>query len=214
MTGQEESTSFNNNYESDFAGFVPQKRRRQDQFREPETNKESNEPINEYEYEGDISPEDNMDLDDDPVEQFAAPENGISQHKYEKAKICNRCKKNTDKDSEYLQTEGYQAPIPIKPNNQDNITKIGTHTYALRNELKQLELDYQEIISQISISHEVSLSEKIKKMSGILYKNQHQLNQKPIYNPISFKEMLAAADKDLIASINNKYINGLKDDIG
>ncbi|PKB98803.1 hypothetical protein RhiirA5_430784 [Rhizophagus irregularis] len=51
-------------------------------------------------------------------------------------------------------------------------------------------------------------------MSGILYKNQHQLNQKPIYNPISFKEMLAAADKDLIASINNKYINGLKDDIG
>ncbi|PKC56614.1 hypothetical protein RhiirA1_473745 [Rhizophagus irregularis] len=143
----------------------------------------------------------------------------------EKAKICNRCKKNTDKDSEYLQTEGYQAPIPIiaivnisengnKPNNQDNITKIGTHTYALRNELKQLELDYQEIISQISISHEVSLSEKIKKMSGILYKNQHQLNQKPIYNPISFKEMLAAADKDLIASINNKYINGLKDDIG
>ncbi|CAB4376920.1 unnamed protein product [Rhizophagus irregularis] len=127
----------------------------------------------------------------------------------EKAKICNRCKKNTDKDSEYLQTEGYQAPIPIKPNNQDNITKIGTHTYALRNELKQLELDYQEIISQISISHEVSLSKK-----SILYKNQHQLNQKPIYNPISFKEMLEAADKDLIASINNKYINGLKADIG
>ncbi|UZO12046.1 uncharacterized protein OCT59_003596 [Rhizophagus irregularis] len=75
MTRQEESTSFNNNYESDFAGFVPQKRRRQDQFRELETNKESNEPINEYEYEGDISPEDNMDLDDDPVEQFAAPKN-------------------------------------------------------------------------------------------------------------------------------------------
>ncbi|GET61144.1 hypothetical protein RIR_v02002761300 [Rhizophagus irregularis DAOM 181602=DAOM 197198] len=74
-TGQEESTSFNNNYESDFAGFIPQKRRRQDQFRELEANKESNEPINEYEYEGDISPEDNMDLDDDPVKQFAAPEN-------------------------------------------------------------------------------------------------------------------------------------------
>ncbi|GBC13883.2 hypothetical protein GLOIN_2v1766804 [Rhizophagus irregularis DAOM 181602=DAOM 197198] len=58
-----------------FCRFCPSKRRRQDQFREPETNKESNEPINEYEYEGDISPEDNMDLDDDPVEQFAAPEN-------------------------------------------------------------------------------------------------------------------------------------------
>ncbi|EXX77287.1 uncharacterized protein OCT59_019053 [Rhizophagus irregularis] len=173
----------------------------------------------------------------------------------EKSKICDRCRKNTDKDPEYLQTEEYQAPIPIKSNNQDNITKIGTHTYALRNdilytqaELKQLELDYQEIISQISIPYEVSLSEKIKKMSNILYKNQHQLNQKPIYNPIVFKEMLETADKDLIgffdelyagtnpntkcdktnennkkklvslcyflASINNKYINGLKADIG
>ncbi|CAB4417579.1 unnamed protein product [Rhizophagus irregularis] len=40
MTRQEESTSFNNNYESDFTSFVPQKRRRQDQFREldPSTN--------------------------------------------------------------------------------------------------------------------------------------------------------------------------------
>ncbi|PKY59821.1 hypothetical protein RhiirA4_482907 [Rhizophagus irregularis] len=173
----------------------------------------------------------------------------------EKSKICDRCRKNTDKDPEYLQTEEYQAPIPIKSNIQDNITKIGTHTYALRNdilytqaELKQLELDYQEIISQISIPYEVSLSEKIKKMSNILYKNQHQLNQKPIYNPIVFKEMLETADKDLIgffdelyagtnpntkcdktnennkkklvslcyflASINNKYINGLKADIG
>ncbi|PKC56613.1 hypothetical protein RhiirA1_473744 [Rhizophagus irregularis] len=81
MTRQEESTSFNNNYESDFASFIPQKRCRQDQFWELEANKESNEPINEYEYEGDISPEDNMDLDNDPVEQFSAPENGISQHK-------------------------------------------------------------------------------------------------------------------------------------
>src|SRR5436190_11882556 len=173
----------------------------------------------------------------------------------EKAKICNRCKKNTDKDPDYLQTEEYQGPISIKPNNQDNTTKIGAHTYVLRSdilytqaELKQLELDYQEIISQISVSHEISLSEKIKKMSSILYKNQHQLNQKPIYNPTAFKEMLEIADKDLIgffdelyagtnpntksdktkennkkklvslcyflASINNKYINGLKADIG
>ncbi|PKK55597.1 hypothetical protein RhiirC2_801991 [Rhizophagus irregularis] len=75
MTGQEKSTSFNNNYESDFASFVLQKRRRQDQFWKLEANKESNKPINEYEYEGDISPEDNMDLDDNSVEQFATPEN-------------------------------------------------------------------------------------------------------------------------------------------
>ena len=172
----------------------------------------------------------------------------------ENAKICNRCKRNTDKDPEYLQTEEYQAPIPIK-SNEDNIMKIGTHTYALRSnilytqtELKQLEFDYQEIVSQISISNEISLSEKIKKMSSILYKNQHQLNQKPIYDSIAFKIMLETADEDLIgffdelyagtnpntksdktnesnkkklvslcyflASINNKYINGLKTDIG
>src|SRR5438270_12635224 len=53
----------------------------------------------------------------------------------EKAKICNRCKKNTDKDPEYLQSEKYQAPISIKSNNQDNLIKIGTHTYALRNDI-------------------------------------------------------------------------------
>jgi len=41
--------------------------------------------------------------------------------------------KNTDKDPEYLQTEEYQAPIPI--NNQDNIMKIGIHTYALRSNI-------------------------------------------------------------------------------
>ena len=47
-----------------------------------------------------------------------------------------------------MQAEEYQAPISIKQNNQqqDNIMEIGTHTYALRNdilytqtELKQLE---------------------------------------------------------------------------
>ena len=72
----------------------------------------------------------------------------------EDSKICSRCKKNTDKDPEYLQAEEYQAPISIKQNNQqqDNIMKIGTHTYALRNdilytqtELKQLEQDYQDV---------------------------------------------------------------------
>src|SRR5687767_2078505 len=36
----------------------------------------------------------------------------------ENAKFCNSCKKNTDKDPEYLQTEEYQAPIPIKQNEQ------------------------------------------------------------------------------------------------
>jgi hypothetical protein len=78
---EEGSISFNSNYMSDFAVFVPQKRRRQDQFREPEVNQhensgndESNRPIDpideyEYEYEGDTP--------SDPVEQFTAPENDL-----------------------------------------------------------------------------------------------------------------------------------------
>src|SRR4051812_9604812 len=85
-------------------------------------------------------------------------------------------------------------------------------------------------------------------MSNILYNNQHKLNQKPVYDPTTFKIMLEAADENLIgffdelyigtnphtksdktnennkkklvslcyflASINNKYINSFKADIG
>src|SRR6266542_766216 len=169
------------------------------------------------------------------------------------AKICSMCRKRTDKDLEYLQNEEYKAPISRKID--DNILEIGNHTYSLRNDilytikdLKQLESDYQEIIAQLTISNEISLSNKIRNMSNILYNNQHKLNQKPIYDPIVFKTMLETADKDLIgffdelyigtnpntksnktnesnkkklvslcyflASINNKYINGIKADIG
>jgi hypothetical protein len=172
----------------------------------------------------------------------------------ENNKICSMCRKRTDKDPDYNTTENYNKPIS-KKKDDNNIMQIGTHTYVLRNdifynqtEFKQLESDYQEIISQITISHEASLSEKIKKMSNILYKNQHQLNQKPIYDPIEFKNMLEITDADLIgffdelykgtnpdtksektnnnnkrklvslcyflAGINNKYINGIKVNIG
>ncbi|PKC56874.1 hypothetical protein RhiirA1_473368 [Rhizophagus irregularis] len=62
-----------------FNSIVPQKRCRQNQFREPKANKKSNEPINEYEYKGDISPEDNMDLNDDPVDlEFTYPNTNIN----------------------------------------------------------------------------------------------------------------------------------------
>src|SRR6266511_214156 len=170
------------------------------------------------------------------------------------AMICNMCTKRTDKDSQYLETEEYKAPISRK-NNDDNILKIRNHTYSFRKdilytgeELQQLESDYQEIITQLKISNKTKLSNKIIKMSNILYYNQHRLNLKPIYDPIAFKTMLEKADKDLIgffdelyagtnpntksyrtnennkkklvslcyflASINNKYINGIKVDIG
>ena len=174
----------------------------------------------------------------------------------ENAKICSRCIKSTDKDPEYLQSEEYNAPIPKKSEQQDNIVKIGAHTYALKSEIlytytefKQLEQDYQDIKAQLTIlMNEISLSDKIKKMSDILYKNQRLLKQKPIYDPDEFKNMLEMADTNLIsffdelykgtnsntksektnnnnkkklvslcyflASINNKYINGIKADIG
>ena len=170
------------------------------------------------------------------------------------AEIYSICRKRTDKDPEYLQDEKYEAPISRNIEN-NNILKIGNHTYSLRNdilyigeEFKKLESDYQDIIRQMTISNEISLSSKIMKMSNILYNNQHKLKQKPIYDPIDFKTMLKTANKDLIgffdklytetspnkkinktnesnkkklvslyyflASINNKYINGLKTNIG
>ena len=75
-----EQEPFDNGYEPDLTFFVPQKRRRQDQFREPEVNQHdnsSNRPIGENEYEDDMfSENDDMVLSDDEilVEQFAAPE--------------------------------------------------------------------------------------------------------------------------------------------
>ncbi|CAB4417820.1 unnamed protein product [Rhizophagus irregularis] len=84
------------------------------------------------------------------------------------------------------------------------------HTYLFRKdilytgeELQQFESDYQEIMTQLKISSEIKLSSKIIKMSNILYNNQHRLNLKPIYDPIAFETI-----------INNKYINGIKVDIG
>ena len=173
----------------------------------------------------------------------------------ENAKICSLCRKKTDTDPDYNTLEEYNAPISKNIDNDDNILKIGNHTYSFRKdilytgeELKQFELDYQEVTAQLTILNEISLSNKIKKMSSILYKNQRVLKQKPIYDPKEFKNMLEIEDKDLIgffdelyegtnpntksdqtnnnnkkklvslcyflASINNKYINGIKADIG
>src|SRR5436305_1543281 len=75
------------------------------------------------------------------------------------AEICSMCRKKTDKDPEYLQAEEYNAPI-FKKENDDNILNIGNHTYSFRKdvlyseeELKQFESDYQEIITQLTISN-------------------------------------------------------------
>src|SRR4051812_182153 len=171
------------------------------------------------------------------------------------AEICSMCRKKTDKDPEYLQAEEYNASISRKIDDSDNILKVGNHIYSFRKdilytgeELKQFESDYQEIMTQLTITNEISLSDKIKKMSSILYKNQRILGHKTIYDPDEFKNMLKIGNAELIgffdelyqgtnlkfksdktnnnnkkklvslcyflASINNKYINGIKADIG
>jgi hypothetical protein len=171
------------------------------------------------------------------------------------AEICSMCRKKTDKDPEYLQAEEYNASISRKKDDSDNILKVRNHIYSFRKdilytgeELKQFESDYQEIMTQLTITNEISLSDKIKKMSSILYKNQRILGYKTIYDPDEFKNMLEIGNAELIgffdelyqgtnpkfksdktnnnnkkklvslcyflASINNKYINGIKADIG
>ena len=173
----------------------------------------------------------------------------------ENAKICCLCRKKTDNDPDYIALEEYIAPISQKKDDSDNTLKIGNHTYSFRKdilytgeELKQFESDYQEMMAQLTIIDEISLSDKIKKMSSVLYKNQRILKQKTIYDPDEFKNMLEMGDADLIgffdelyqgtnphtksdktnannkkklvslcyflASINNKYINSFKVDIG
>jgi hypothetical protein len=173
----------------------------------------------------------------------------------ETAKICNLCRKKTDNDPDYNMLEEYNAPISRKEDDSDNILKVGNHIYSFRKdilytgeELKQFESDYQEIMTQLTITNEISLSDKIKKMSSILYKNQRILGHKTIYDPDEFKNMLEIGNAELIgffdelyqetnpkfksdktnnnnkkklvslcyflASINNKYINGIKADIG
>ncbi|PKB97799.1 hypothetical protein RhiirA5_384399 [Rhizophagus irregularis] len=66
----------------------------------------------------------------------------------ENAKICSLCRKKTDSDPDYTTLEKYNIPVS-KNKNDNNILKIGNHTYPLRNnilynqtELKQLEQDY------------------------------------------------------------------------
>ncbi|GES84570.1 hypothetical protein GLOIN_2v1846234 [Rhizophagus clarus] len=95
----------------------------------------------------------------------------------------------------------------------NNILQADNYFYILRNnvfysreELKQLELEFQEILENITIPNEISLNEKIIKMSNIFYNNQHKLNQKPVYNPITFKTMLKMADKDLIGFFDELYM--------
>ena len=50
------------------------------------------------------------------------------------AMICNMYTKRIDKDSQYLETEEYKALISRK-NNDDNILKIGNHTYSFRKDI-------------------------------------------------------------------------------
>ncbi|CAB4384408.1 unnamed protein product [Rhizophagus irregularis] len=150
------------------------------------------------------------------------------KYRNENSKICSLCRRKTDNNSNYtvLKEYEYNAPVSRKDNN-DEILKIGTHAYALRNnilytqeELKQLELDYQEIISQISIPHEISLIKSIletadQNLIGFfdeLYAGTNPNNKSDKTNENNKKKLVCLCY--FLASINNKYVNGLKADIG
>ncbi|PKK59502.1 hypothetical protein RhiirC2_794749 [Rhizophagus irregularis] len=150
------------------------------------------------------------------------------KYRNENSKICSLCRRKTDNNSNYtvLKEYEYNAPVSRKDNN-DEILKIGTHAYALRNnilytqeELKQLELDYQEIISQISIPHEISLIKSIletadQNLIGFfdeLYAGTNPNTKSDKTNENNKKKLVCLCY--FLASINNKYVNGLKADIG
>ncbi|CAB4416091.1 unnamed protein product [Rhizophagus irregularis] len=104
--------------------------------------------------------------------------------------------------------------------------EIGTHTYALRSnilytqtELKQLELDYQEIISQMSIPYEVNFKTMLETadedLIGFfdeLYSETNPNTKSNKTNENNKKKLVSLCY--FLASINNKYINGLKANIG
>src|SRR6266516_915920 len=109
--------------------------------------------------------------------------------------------------------------------------EIGTHTYALRSdilytqiELKQLEQDYQDIKAQLTtLMNNISLSDKIKNMLEMadinligffdeLYKGTNPNNKSEKTNNNNKKKLVSLCY--FLASINNKYINGIKADIG
>ncbi|RGB43708.1 hypothetical protein C1646_749507 [Rhizophagus diaphanus] len=122
---------------------------------------------------------------------------------------------------EYLQTEEYKVPISKKINQIDNnnILQAGNYSYILRNdifyseeELKQLELDFQEILKHIT---EIILEAANENLIGFfdeLYigTNPHAKSDKT--NENNKKKLVSVCY--FLASINNKYINSFKADIG
>ncbi|GBC09681.1 hypothetical protein RclHR1_09030013 [Rhizophagus clarus] len=144
------------------------------------------------------------------------------------AKICSMCRKKTNKDPEYLQAKEYKASIPKKKQIDDNILQVGNYSYVLRNdifysgkELKQLELDFQEILEHITIPNEVSLNFKTmleaadENLIGFFNElyigtNPHIKSDKT--NKNNKKKLVSLCY--FLASINNKYINSIKTDIG
>ncbi|CAB4389353.1 unnamed protein product [Rhizophagus irregularis] len=143
------------------------------------------------------------------------------EYKNETAKICSLCRKRTDKDPDYNILEEYNAPIS-KKENDNNILNIGNHAYSFRKdvlysgeELKQFESDYQEIITQLTISNEISLKEADTDLIGFfdeLYKGTNPNTKSDKTNNNNKKKLVSLCY--FLASINNKYINGIKADIG
>ncbi|GES96205.1 hypothetical protein GLOIN_2v1782579 [Rhizophagus clarus] len=139
------------------------------------------------------------------------------------AEICDMCRKKTDKNSEYLQVKEYKALISKKQINDDNILKVENHTYPFKKdilytseELKQFELDYQEIIAQLTITaDEISLKTEDADLISFFDKLYQVTNPKSKTNKTNNnnkKKLISLCY--FLASINNKYINRIKANIG
>ncbi|GES87669.1 hypothetical protein GLOIN_2v1782579 [Rhizophagus clarus] len=149
------------------------------------------------------------------------------EYKNETAKICSLCRKKTDSDPDYNMLEEYNAPIFRKKDDSDNILKVGNHNYSFKKdvlytgeELKQFESDYQEIITQLTIIDEISLIKNMLEIGDAdligffdeLYQGTNPNTKSDKTNNNNKKKLVSLYY--FLASINNKYINGIKANIG
>ncbi|RIB05838.1 hypothetical protein C2G38_2047276 [Gigaspora rosea] len=99
--------------------------------------------------------------------------------------ICRRCLYKTDDDPDYVNLPDYLLP-PERISKKD-IRK------------------FQKL---------VPLSKKIKLMAGVLYTRQRVYSEKPALDPDEFNKMLEENEPLLKAGLNNKFINGVKAEVG
>ncbi|CAG8600518.1 779_t:CDS:2, partial [Ambispora gerdemannii] len=111
--------------------------------------------------------------------------------------MCHHCLYKTDDDPEYVNLPNY--PQPPERISKENIRKFQDRSYVLRNDIIYSQFEFQELEFAY---HEVCAELDETKLG------------KSILNPEEFKKMLEKADPSLKAGLNNKFINGVKAEVG